>query len=274
LQFAKQNKKRQTILSQPSTSSAQEISKENKLTLTTNSSQNSSQLKSLGGKLSGNKTATGSKSILGKVQAFAKKDVNVLNSSNKKKKVLCDASSSMSSVQGSAVVNVNQIPRKKIKVSNGSNGNGNGNSSSQPSTADFFMSTSKNLDDEMIPCCSKSIPAFLTKAPTSPASSTTSNSSNGGQVKITSFMPIKKHAKTKKLKAAQFQSKTRIGGNKLKKLKVEESQCGSSQLSLESCASQTSLSPTSISQSSKLLKKKKLKPLKALKKRSQKPLLH
>lgn len=271
MQFSKQNKKRQTTQSLPSTSSALEISKENKLSTSSNSSQNGTQLKS---KFPGNKIASGSKSVLGKVQAFAKKDVNVLNSSNKKKKVLCDASSSLSSVQSSAVVNVNQIPRKKIKVSNGSNGSGNGNSSTQASAADFFMATSKTIDDEMTPCCSKSIPAFLSKAPTSPASSTSSNSTNGGQVKITSFMPIKKHAKTKKLKAAQFQAKTRIGGNKLKKLKVEDSQCASSQLSLESCASQTSLSPASISQSSKLLKKKKLKPLKSLKKRSQKPLLH
>lgn len=191
---------------------------------------------------------------------------------SKKKKVLCEASTSVSSSGSGAGVNVNQIPRKKIKVSNAANANTN--TSTQPSASDYYMTTSKTIDDEM-PCCSKSVPAFLSKSPTSPASSTSSTSSN---MKITSFMPIKKHVKTKKLKAvAQFQAaKNRIGG-KLKKLKVDDPQCSSAPISLESLAAQasTSMSPSSLSPSSKLLsKKKKLKPLKSLKKRSQKPLLH
>lgn len=238
----------------------------------TNSSSNSTKLPS--GKLSSNgkSSLAGVATVLGKVQAFAKKDVNVMNPS-KKKKVLCEASTSMSSGgSGGAGVNVNQIPRKKIKVSNAANVSVN--PATQSTAPDFYgMTSAKTIDDEM-PCCSKSVPAFLSKSPTSPASSTSSTSSNMGQMKITSFMPIKKHSKTKKLKAvAQFQAaKNRIGG-KLKKIKVDDPQCSSAPISYESLAAQAS--PSSISPSSKLLsKKKKLKPLKSLKKRSQKPLLH
>lgn len=215
---------------------------------------------------------------VGKVQAFSKKDVNVLGSA-KKKKVLCDATTSVPTV---GTGHVNQIPRKKIKVSNVTAGIGGSNafmkgdatssslitSSTQPSENDlsnFFLTSAKTLDDEMTPCCSKTISSFL-KAPSSP---TGSNSS--GQIKITNFLPIKKLTKTRKLKFGK--TPARIGGKNLKKSlsmigSVEDVE--SNVATLESASTSQALSP-----SSKLLKKKK-RSLKSERKksRSQKPLLH
>lgn len=218
---------------------------------------------------------------VGKVQAFSKKDVNVLSSA-KKKKVLCDATTSVAStVAGTG--HVNQIPRKKIKVSNvtasigGSNAFMKGDatssslitSSTQPSEhelTNFFLTSAKTLDEEMTPCCSKNISSFL-KAPPSPSGSTSS-----GQIKITSFLPMKKLTKTRKLKFGK--PLTRIGGKNLKKSlsmigSVEDVESNVA-LSLDTASTSQALSP-----SSKLLKKKK-RSLKSERKksRSQKPLLH
>jgi hypothetical protein len=213
-----------------------------------------------------------------KIQAFSKKDVNVLNSS-KKKKVLCEASLTVPVSAASVVGGVNQIPRKKIKVTNvnnlgGSNPFMKGESSSNIITSsaqaseneltNFFLSSTKALDDEMIPCCSKTISSFL-KAPTSPSGSTSS-----GQMKITNFLPIKKL--TKKIKFGK--PSARIGVKKLKKMSVMMSSVDDTEssvpLSLDTASTSQAHSP-----SSKLLKKKK-RSLKSERKksRSQKPLLH
>lgn len=215
---------------------------------------------------------------IGKVQAFSKKDVNVLTAT-KKKKVLCESSltgaTSVVSTVGAGLVN--QIPRKKIKVSNvgGSNSFMKGDSSSSSILAStgqsseneltkFFLSASKTLDDEMTPCCSKTISSFL-KAPSSPSGSSTSS----GAVKITNFLPIKKLTKTRKIKFGK--PTARIGGKNLKKLISSVDDAPTSvALSIDTSSTSQALSP-----SSKLLKKKK-RSLKSERKksRSQKPLLH
>lgn len=281
-QFTKANKKRQTTLTLP-TASAQDMLKENKVTSPSNSSSShissnqqptslsKTQTMSQGAKILGTKIKP-----IGKIQAFSKKDVNVLASA-KKKKVLCEASlTAASSIQASAVAGglVNQIPRKKIKVSNvgGSNTFMKGDASSsnlitastQPSEHEikFFA---KTLDDEMTPCCSKNLSSFL-KAPPSPSGSSTSS----GQMKITNFLPIKKLTKTRKIKFGK--PAVRIGGSSLKKLSSMMSSDSQSNvaLSLDTAGTSQALSP-----SSKLLKKKK-RSLKSERKksRSQKPLLH
>lgn len=216
---------------------------------------------------------------IGKIQAFSKKDVNVLTSA-KKKKVLCDATTSVTSTTGAGLVN--QIPRKKIKVSNAGNISGSSAfmkgdatsssliaSSVQPSEnelSNFFLSSTKTMDDEMIPCCSKNVSSFL-KAPASPTGSTSS-----GQIKITNFLPIKKLTKTRKIKFGKPLTRPRtIGGKSLKKLISSVDHAESSvPLSLDIASTSQALSP-----SSKLLKKKK-RSLKSERKksRSQKPLLH
>jgi hypothetical protein len=244
-QFTKANKKRQTTLTLPAAgTSAQDMLKENKATSTTNGSTSSSQQLTKSQSFSQGPKILGTKmKPMGKVQAFGKKDVNLMNLS-KKKKVLCEASTSSSSTVGV----VNQIPRKKIKVSNLNIIKGEATSSSTTSESQltkYFLTSSKTLDEEMIPCCSKYQSNL--KAPSSPSGS--SNGSNAGsQVKITSFLPIKKMTKSRKLK---FGSRPRLGAKGLKKLDDDESQSNAS------------------APSSKLLKKKK-RSLKSLKK----PLLH
>lgn len=280
LQFTKANKKRQTTLTLP-TASAQDMLKENKSTSPSNSSSShissnqqlsKAQTLSTGSKILGTKIKP-----IGKIQAFSKKDVNVLTSA-KKKKVLCEASvaTTVASAVGAGLVN--QIPRKKIKVSNvgGSSTFMKGDQStsslitsstqaSENELTKFFLSSSKNIDDEMIPCCSKNISSFL-KAPSSPSGSSTSS----GQMKITNFLPIKKLTKTRKLKFGK--PVARIGGSSLKKLSGLMSSDAQSNvaLSIDTASTSQALSP-----SSKLLKKKK-RSLKSERKksRSQKPLLH
>lgn len=219
---------------------------------------------------------------IGKIQAFSKKDVNVLSSA-KKKKVLCEASliatTSLPSTGGSTLVN--QIPRKKIKVSNlnvnlggnssfmkGESTSSNLNASSSQSTeneiSSFYLGSGKSLDDDMIPCCSKNV-SSLHKAPASPSGGSNSSS----QMKITNFLPIKKLTKTRKLKFGK--PSARIGGKGLKKLMSSVDEAESSVVhSLDTASTSQALSP-----SSKLLKKKK-RSLKSERKksRSQKPLLH
>lgn len=279
LQFTKATKKRQTTLILPTTP-VQDVLKENKVSSPSNSS--SPNISSIQQQMSKAQTLTQGTKVLGtkikpigKVQAFSKKDVNVLSSA-KKKKVLCDATTSVSST-----VAANQIPRKKIKVSNVTANIGGSNtfmkgdatssslitSSTQPSENDLtnlFLTSAKSMDEEMAPCCSKNMSSFL-KAPSSPSGSTSS-----GQMKITNFLPIKKLTKTRKIKFGK--PSARIGG----KIKKSHSMIGSVEdvesnvaLSLDTASTQT-LSP-----SSKLLKKKK-RSLKSERKksRSQKPLLH
>lgn len=253
------------------------MSKENKISSPSNSTpshisvnQQVSKAQSTSSKVLGTKMKP-----IGKVQAFSKKDVNVLGSA-KKKKVLCEASlSGSTSVAAVAASLVNQIPRKKIKVSgssSSSNMKGDATSSSlitsstqqsEHELASFYMNSAKSIDDEMIPCCSKNISSYL-KAPSSPTGSASS-----AQMKITNFLPIKKLAKTRKLKFGK-----RIGSKgSLKKLNsltsVDESEANVA-LSLDTASTSQAHSP-----SNKLLKKKK-RSLKSERKksRSQKPLLH
>jgi hypothetical protein len=259
LQFTKANKKRQTTLTLPAQSTVQDMLKENKVTSLLNSSQSSqlltkTQSLSQGPKILGTKTKP-----IGKIQAFSKKDINL--TSAKKKKVLCEATSTTGTATGTGLVN--QIPRKKIKVSNlninlslkGETASIVHTSAQNPDSqlAKYFLTSTKTLDDEMIPCCSK----FLTKAPSSPSGSSSGSTNSGNQVKITSFLPIKKMTKNRKLK---FSSRPRIGLKKLRVENIDESQ--SNALLRENCASTSA-------PSSKLLKKKK-RSLKSLKK----PLLH
>jgi hypothetical protein len=77
-----------------------------------------------------------------------------------------------------------QIPHKKIRVSSIASNSNNPN---------VVVASEKESFDSELPCCSRSIPAFsiYSKAPSSPGSGS-SSSSNSGQVKITSFMPMKK----------------------------------------------------------------------------------
>lgn len=274
LQFTKANKKRQTTLTLPP-ASAQDMLKENKISSPSNSSSShissnqqlsKSQALSTGSKVLGAKIKP-----IGKIQAFSKKDVNVLTSA-KKKKVLCEASVGTTVVSAVGAGLANQIPRKKIKVSNvGGSGTfmkGDQASSSlitssaqasENELTKFFLSSAKTMDDEMIPCCSKNISSFL-KAPSSPSGSSTSS----GQMKITSFLPIKKLTKTRKLKFGK--PSARIG---LKKLMSSDAQ------STVALSIDTASTPQALSPSSKLLKKKK-RSLKSERKksRSQKPLLH
>lgn len=217
---------------------------------------------------------------IGKIQAFSKKDVNVLGSA-KKKKVLCEASVTASTVAALSAGLVNQIPRKKIKVSSGTGSVNIGSikgdvstnnlitASTQPSENEltsFFLNSSNNIDDDMAPCCSKSISSFL-KAPTSPSGSTSS-----GQMKITNFLPIKKLAKTRKLKFGK--PSARLGGKNLKKISlmasVDDSETSVAHSLLDTASTSQAHSP-----SNKLTKKKK-RSLKSERKksRSQKPLLH
>jgi hypothetical protein len=227
--------------------------KENKATsLTNGSASSSSQQLTKSQSFSQTPKILGTKmKPIGKVQAFGKKDVNLLNSA-KKKKVLCEASTSASSVVGTGLVN--QIPRKKIKVSN-LNINIKGETASSSTQSDsqlakYFLTSSKALDEEMIPCCSKYQGNM--KAPSSPSGSSTGSSNSGSQVKITSFLPIKKMTKSRKLK---FGARPRLGAKSLKKLDIDDDEAQSN-------------APSS-APSSKLLKKKK-RSLKSLKK----PLLH
>lgn len=241
--------------------------KENKVSSPSSShSQSKSQNLSQTAKVLGTKIKP-----IGKIQSFSKKE-SIL-SSLKKKKVLCETSltaTTSSTVSGSNLVN--QIPRKKIKVSSlnvsiacsSSFMKGESTSSSlNVSTTDplkselsnFILSTAKSLDEEMV-----------LKAPSSPSGSSNSSS----QLKITSFLPLKKLIKKKKLK---FRKPTaRIGcleGVKKVKSSVDDTEPGHTH-SLEAASTSHALS-----QSSKLLKKKK-RSLKSERKksRSQKPLLH
>jgi hypothetical protein len=231
----------------PAASTAQEMLKENKVSLQTNSSTPSGQqLTKSQSFLQAPKILGTKMKPTGKIQAFGKKDVNLM-SLTKKKKVLCEASTTSTST--ASVGLVNQIPRKKIKVSNLNiiKGEASTNSTTSESQMKYFLTSSKTLDEEMIPCCSKYQSNL--KAPPSPSSSSTGSTNSGSQVKITSFLPIKKMTKSRKLK---FGSRQRLGAKSLKKLDPDGDEAQSS-------------SPPS----SKLLKKKK-RSLKSLKK----PLLH
>jgi hypothetical protein len=182
----------------------------------------------------------------GKVSAFLKKDSTV-----SKKKILRENVTTSTT---------NQIPHKKIRVSNSSNGNANAtNNVTEKEVSNCFV------NDPELPCCSRSVSTFVyQKAPSSPSSSNSSSSSSG-QVKITSFMPIKKGVGVVKFGKPSNQKKLR-NINSLDQNVVENSMSSSSFQTL----------------SDKLIKKKKrlLKQdnaatsLKRKKSRPQKPLLH
>jgi hypothetical protein len=169
-----------------------------------------------------------------KVTTFIKKESS---SAMNKKKILREG--------------INQIPHKKVRVSN------------PASSSSAIASTSEKegyVNDSELPCCSRSITSFIYKPP-SPSSS---SSSSTGQVKITSFLPIKKVG-------VKFSSNA--GGSKptstLKKGR-----------SLTESTTSEGAAPTFHSLSEKLLKKKKrlLKSetttgLKRKKSRPQKPLV-
>lgn len=281
MQFTKASKKRQTTLTQPA-ASAQDMLKENKASSPSNSSSSHISSVQSVAKVQTLTKVMGTKiKPIGKIQAFSKKDVNAQLLTSKKKKVLCEASLTATTSGTSAIGGglLNQIPRKKIKVSNiGGGGNStfkgdtsstNLITSSAPASENdltkFFLATAK-MDDDMTPCCSKNLSSFL-KAPSSPSGSSTASS---GQVKITNFLPIKKLTKTRKLKFGK--PAARIGGKSLKKLmnSADDGAPSSVALSLDTASTSQALSP-----SSKLLKKKK-RSLKSERKksRSQKPLLH
>jgi hypothetical protein len=171
----------------------------------------------------------------GKVTTFLKKE-----SSMSKKKILRE---------NVTTALVNQIPHKKIRVSNSSS---SGNAIS--SNTDKEGGGSCYVNDAELPCCSRS---FIYKPPSSPSSSSTSSA---GQVKITSFLPIKKVG-------VKFSSPATPKASTLKKGR-----------SLTEPTAVESTAPTFHSLSEKLLKKKKrlLKSettLKRKKSRPQKPLV-
>lgn len=191
------------------------------------------------------------------LSTFIKKD----SMSATKKKILREnvtAATALANNQHNLHHNHHQIPHKKIRVSGiaGSNPN-NPNVVAHSVEKDSFES-------DLIPCCSRSIPAFsiYTKAPSSPSSGSAS-SSNSGQVKVTSFMPIKKVGVTK------FTSKTLgVSGKKSRSENVV-------------IAAEASTVPTFQTISEKLIKKKKrllaksdtTGTLKRKKSRPQKPLV-
>jgi len=264
LQFAKANKKR-LVTGTLLPSSAQDISKENKvfnptstLSISSTSQSNLQQQNIKSCATQAPSKILGSKmKLAGKVQAFAKKDINTF-AITKKKKVLCETL--VTTAAAIDCMKSSQIPRKKIKVSpaksdhpSTSSVSVNVASSSSSSTVDnklanFFLNTDP-LDTTMVPCCSTSVPMYQFQ-PASPTGSTSSASSNAGQVKITNFMPVKKLSKgSKKLK---FGKPTSTNSKKLKKLAtVDDTLVGGSNVIASSSASAPSTG------CNKLLKKKK-----------------
>ncbi|KAG5678270.1 hypothetical protein PVAND_007960 [Polypedilum vanderplanki] len=175
----------------------------------------------------------------GKVTTFIKKEAPL-----NKKKILRE--------NVTTTTLTNQIPHKKIRVSNSSNNNSAVNTTTEKEATSCYV-------NDIEPCCSRSITSFIYKPPSSPSGSSTTSST--GQVKITSFLPIKKVG-------VKFNNP---GGSKaattLKKGR-----------SLSESTVNDSTAPTFHSLSEKLLKKKKrlLKSettIKRKKSRPQKPLV-
>lgn len=221
-------------VSSPSSSSAQPIAK-TQISVLKNASSSSTT------------TASGvSKST--KVSTFMKKDSSGVN----KKKILRENVTAASALSNQHIHSqYHQIPHKKIRVSSIVASNSN--------NSNVVVATEKESFDSELPCCSRSIPAFsiYSKAPSSPSSGS-SSSSNSGQVKITSFMPMKKPSVVK-------YSKPSGAGKKLRS---------------ESLMTTDASAPTFQALSEKIIKKKKRLltksesgTLKRKKSRSQKPLV-
>lgn len=138
---------------------------------------------------------TGLKSA--RVSAFMRKDSIGLN----KKKILRENVTASSALSNQHLHSqYHQIPHKKIRVSS---------IASNSNNANVVVASEKDSFDSELPCCSRSIPAFsiYSKAPSSPSGS--SSSSNSGQVKITSFMPLKKPSVVKYSKPLGATKKSR-----------------------------------------------------------------
>ena len=171
-----------------------------------------------------------------KIPSFVRKDVGALTI--KKKKILCEttASSTISAQPVASLINQNQVPRKKIKVSNASivqpylaQTKGDSVNTSAVITASCSVTSSTNLPTELAnfflntefndstdaPCCSKTMSY---QKPSSPSSSC--STSSNGQMKITSFMPIKKHTKSKKMKFSKTTTATKKLGLKKQSKKL------------------------------------------------------
>lgn len=171
-----------------------------------------------------------------KIPSFVRKDVGALTT--KKKKILCETSAS-SSISVQPVVsglNQHQVPRKKIKVSNASTAQpylaqtkGDSINTTAIVTASCSVTSSTNLPTELAnfflntefndstdaPCCSKTMSY---QKPSSPSSSCSTSSNS--QLKITSFMPIKKHTKSKKMKFSKTTTATKKLGLKKQSKKL------------------------------------------------------
>jgi hypothetical protein len=237
------------------------------------------------------------------IQNFSKKDSVV--TTTKKKKILCETTAVTTSATTTSVKIAkehHQVPRKKIKVS-----------AQEPKPVKPASPTSESVDqtffdldfvgtsndlygDDSIPCCSKSFIYHQQKSPSSLSNSSCSNSSQSNlnvqpstQLKMTNFLPVKKHQKLRKTKFGKECGKscTKIGLKKQLKSKLKTSK---TDLANDEFLLHDSLVETTTSQSSnvvtppvvgatKILKKKKriLKTentsLKRKKSRS-KPLLH
>lgn len=150
-------------------------------------------------------------------------------------------------------------PHKKIRVSN-SNSSNNAISSSNSEKE----SSNCYVNDSELPCCSRSTTSFIYKPPSSPSGS---SSSSTGQVKITSFMPIKKVGVVKYNTNGSGSAKPSTNLKKSRSMMMEQQNAADNS------------APTFHSLSEKLLKKKKrlLKTetttLKRKKSRPQKPLV-
>lgn len=148
---------------------------------------------------------------------------------------------------------VNQIPHKKIRVSSSSNSNPINSNTDKESSSCY-------VNDSEMPCCSRSTFIYQ-KAPSSPSSS---SSSSNGQMKITTFMPIKK------VGVVKYGTNSKTSASTIKK--------GRNLLEHQSTTDNSMSATTFHSLSEKLIKKKKrlLKSettLKRKKSRPQKPLV-
>jgi len=185
------------------------------------------------------KVTPANKSGSSKIPTFLKKDSLV----NKKKILRENITTAL----------VNQIPHKKIRVSSSSSSNPINSNTDKESSSCY-------VNDSEMPCCSRSTFIYQ-KAPSSPSSS---SSSSNGQMKITTFMPIKK------VGVVKYGTNSKSSASTLKK--------GRNLLEHQNTTENSMSAPTFHSLSEKLIKKKKrlLKSettLKRKKSRPQKPLV-
>lgn len=215
------------------------------------------------------------------IQNFSKKDSVV--TTTKKKKILCETTMVSTTVATTSVVKMtkehHQVPRKKIKVSSQepkpTKPASPTNELVEQNFFDLdFVGTSNDLyGDDSMPCCSKTSFYHQQKSPSSLSNSSCSNSSQsnlnlqtGTQLKMTNFLPVKKHPKLRKTKFGKEGGKscTKIGLKKQtkSKLKTSKTDLATDEFLLhDSLATpQTSSSngtATNVVATSKLLKKKK-----------------